>query len=330
MKRFILTLFCFAFLGAFVCAEIQFPHSLNLVTDMAYYPYSDWKVGEPDTHFAPITGAYSALEARATLNYTYTIKCPFADNPFVRGNTLKFTGSLEVSPVTLMPMFQVQFTPIAFLVFSAGTKVGTGWTVPGLAQGLAQYNDITDEYDDMTPFKDWYLSAWFEGLFQFDVGALWPGDWHHIVTQASYRITYNRNTGVDNGDVWLWQTVKEYANGPMYLGTLLLGYQMPLVLQTVALQAEFEGYFNADTFAQRYAAWNPKFQKINISPVAILKFNDHHQLTAQFRFRSRRSYLAGVKYQDNGKVNSADVMDLLYSSREWYFDRLAFSYKYTF
>ncbi len=330
MKRIIFTLLCLAIAGGFVCAEIQFPHSLNLVTDMAYYPYSDWISGKSDTHFAPITGAFNAFEARTTLNYTYTIKCPFADNPLVRGNTVKLISSLELCPVTVMPMFQVQFTPIAFLVFSTGTKVGTGWSVPGLAQGLARYNDVTGQYDDMTPFKDWYLSAWFEGLFQFDVGAIWAGDWHHIVTQASYRITYNKNTGMDNGDVWLWQTAKEYANGTMYLGTVLLGYQMPLVLQTVAVQAEFEGYFSADSFAGRYSAWNPKFQKINISPVAIFKFNDHHQLTTQLRFRSRRSYTGGVQRLDNGKVDSADVMFLNYSSREWYFDRIAFSYKYTF
>ena len=52
--------------------------------DAAYYPKTDKVAG--DTHFAPLTGAYSAFELRGTGTYNYVIPVPFSNHPLLRGN----------------------------------------------------------------------------------------------------------------------------------------------------------------------------------------------------------------------------------------------------
>lgn len=298
------------------------PHSFNLVTDFAYYPMSESKINVTDTHYAKLTGAYSGLEARVTANYFYKIPTPFSDNPLVKGNNVTLGASLEISPVSLTPMFTVSFTPIAFLVFSAGARVGTGWDFAALnVQGSALYNDSTKSFDSSSIFSNLMTYCYLDGLFQFDLGAVLPGDWTHVVMQAAYRLIHVNNTIADDGEIWKWQGTANYCNGFKYLATFLLGYQMPLVLQTVAVQCELEGYFDAQNiYNPQYTNWNPSFVIANISPVAILKFNSKHQLTMQWRFRTRRSYTQSINSDES-------PYDKTFASTEWYFDRIAFSYR---
>ena len=98
---------------------------------------------------------------------------------------------------------------------------------------------------------------------------------------------------------------------------------MPLVLQTVGLQFELSGYYDSSSFDVEYANWNPEFMRVNINPICILKFNDKHALTIQTRFSSRRGFSA-----DKGE--SATNFNLDYNGREWWFERIAFSYSYSF
>lgn len=322
MKKFLSIILVLLFVMTAAFAENS--HSYNLVTDFAYYPQSNMKFGLADTHFAPLSGIYRTIEFRMTGNYFYTIPVPFSDNPLVKGNNVKLGAALELTPISAMPIFTAQFTPIAFLVFTAGAKFGTGWDFTLMnAQGNGVYNDFSKSFDSAKPFADWFSSYWFEGLFQFDVGAIVPGDWTHVVMQASYRLFYLHNTAAENGEIWKWQSTADYANGWKYYSQLLLGYQMPLVLQTVALQCELEGYFDGGVYHSRYAAWNPGFMQVNLSPVAILKFSDNHQLTIQCRFRSRRSFTTPY-------LGDETDYDKIYAGREWYFDRVAFSYLYKF
>lgn len=223
-----------------------------------------------------------------------------------------------------MPIFQANFTPIAFLVFTAGGKIGTGWDFAPLnVQGSAIYNDTTKKFTSTNPFQTWMMQFWFDSLFQFDIGAIVPGDWTHVVMLASYKVFYQRLTSAPDGEIWKWQGTADYCNGWKYYSSFLLGYQMPLLLQTVALQCELEGYLGGGNFATRYENWNPAFMEIALSPVAILKFNKMHQLTIQARFKSRRSYTEAI-------AENESAYNKTFASREWCFNRIAFSYEVKF
>ena len=98
---------------------------------------------------------------------------------------------------------------------------------------------------------------------------------------------------------------------------------MPLVLQTVGVQAEFEGYYNSSSFNSIYENWNPTFMKISINPVCILQLTKKQSLTIQAGFSSRRSF--------STKLNANETdLNLKYTGREWYFNRIALSYCYNF
>ena len=96
------------------------------VTDFGYYPKSDVVSG--GTHFAPVTGPYSGVEAKETLKAVYTIPTP-GNNFLTEGNKISFEGALALTPVSLTPKFSVSYTPIAFLNLSAGAEIGTGWEI---------------------------------------------------------------------------------------------------------------------------------------------------------------------------------------------------------
>ena len=290
-----------------------------LGVDAAYYPKTDKVAG--DTHFAPLTGAYSAFELRGTGTYHYVIPVPFSNHPLLRGNTLTLSPAVELTPVSLSPKFDVAFSPIAFLVFYAGGRIGTGWDLaPMGVKGLAVFDENSKEYESVVPFASYMYQWYLEGLFQFDLAAVLPGEWNHVVTQTRYKFLYEGlwNAG-GHQEFWRWQGTAEKASGWQYQASVVVGYQMPLLLQLVGVQVEFEGYFDCHDFPDWAQQWEPTFMKVGISPVMNLQFNGKHSLMMQFRFRSRRSFSTEVQ-TDTHDFFSA------YTGREWFFDRIGLSY----
>ncbi len=321
MKKILFLALILVLCFSFVYAD-EPSSSMSLATDFTIWPDNEPIYGKTDTHFSPITGVYKALELRSTFSYNYTIPVPFSDNALVRGNNVNLVGSVELTPVSIAVEPSVEFTPIAFLVFSSGVKLGTGWKVIGI-DGLSNYNYVSGTYSPVVPFRDLYFRFWMQGLFQFDLAAILPGDWNHVVTQASYQAMYTMNTSVNNKDVWCWQASYNLVNGWEYYSSVVLGYQMPLVLQMVGVQCEFSGYYSADDIKAQYRAFKNDFMTTQINPLAIFKFNDHHSLTVMFNFANRRGF-------DSAPAANETDVDLTYTSAEWYFKRLAFRYTYNF
>lgn len=318
MKKKILILF----LSVFTVLAFANVNNFSLTTDFAYYPYSKPVAKESTsdvTRFAPLTGIYSGLEFRVVGKYSHIIPTPFGTNPLVKGNNLNLSSSLELTPVSIAPQFSVSFTPIAFLNFSASAKFATGWEFIGI-QGMGDFVSNKGGYENLTPFEHYFYEYKFSGLFQFDLAAVVPGDWNHVVTLATYDVIYKGITGVDASKPWIWQGTGEGFNGWNYNSSIILGYQMPLVLQTVGLQCEFSGYYNNSNLDKSFDAWNPTFMKIAINPICILKFNEKHALTIQLGISSRRGF-SSEKPTDEKTNFSLD-----YNGREWYFNRIAFSY----
>ena len=137
---------------------------------------------------------------------------------------MKIKTALEVSPVSLSPSFSLSFTPIAFLVFTTGAKIGSSWTfAPMNVNGMAAYNPLSHSYEALSPFSSLYYNIWFEGLFQFDLAAVMPGDWNHVVFVASYKPYYEGiSKGGENENPWLWQGSGENVNAWQYYSNIIL------------------------------------------------------------------------------------------------------------
>jgi hypothetical protein len=299
------------------------PLELSLTTDFAWYTASSFRSGAD--HFAPVTGFYDAIQVRTTLNGSYRIpvSIPFLPetNMLFADNNVTFTGGLELTPVSFMPSLSVSFTPAAFIVFSAGGMAGTGWDLLGI-QGMSEYNTSAREYENLAPFKSWYLCGWANGTFMFDTAALWPGDWHHIVMVASYDVEYKTLTGAKS-TVWDWQTTKNCADGWQYDQYYLLGYQMPGVISLAGVSAELYGHYTAADYGEIADTFCGDFMTVEICPLMQLTLSKSDTLFVMLDFKARRSFKENHTSEDEEPL-------LTYTGREWYFQRAALRWKHTF
>ncbi len=308
-------------LGSFVFAEGNNP-AFSITVDAAYYPAHETNDGA-SIAYANINGPFSGVEGRVTGACNYVIPTPLGDNWLVSSANVELRGSLELTPVSLRPAFEVKFTPLPFLVFAAGTEIGSGWTFAPLgAQGIAYYDAKSGKYVDYSPFSHWYCNFYAQGVFQFDTGALIEGDWTHVVMMALYQVSYKMMSGTGSGDYWLWQTIGNKANGLQYYSSIVLAYQMPLPIYRVGVMAEFEGHYMAKDYGEYAETYDGDFMSINISPLAQFNFTEKDELSVLVGFASRRTY------EDNS-ISSVDVVKTK-TGREWYFNRLAVSYTHSF
>lgn len=295
--------------------------SFSLTTDFALSPASGYVSGP--THFAPITGVYGGVEGRIIADYGITIPTPLGENWLVKGATVAIDAKAELTPVTIKPMLDITFTPLPFIVFSAGVQAGTGWNLAGL-QGMALYNDAENKYDDIVPFKGWFYKAYAQGVFQFDLGAVIPGDWTHVLMMYTYQTYYHGLSGVPNGDIWMWQCSGKKANGLQNYQSLILAYGLPNdVIKRVGVMGELDGFYSSSAYKAEYADFNGAFKSLSISPLAQFQFGEKDSLNAAIGFSSRRSF---KEEHDNGNIEPK----LTFSGYEWYFYRVAFSYTHKF
>lgn len=301
------------------------PLTFSISVDGAYYFKSaNISSTSAGSHFAPITGPYSGIEGRVTGFMNYQLNTPLGEHFLLKDANLVFTGSFELTPVSLKPGAAVTFTPLPFIVFKAGAELGTGWDFANLFKGgMSLYNYENETYDSLTPFTSWLLKTYAQATFQFDTGAIFAGDWTHVVMQFTYQAYYQMLTGAKNGEVWMWQMGGNKVNGWQQYMCGILAYQMPLVLKRVGIMFESEGLYSRTAYNQdKYAGYDGDFKEISLSPLMQFQFDEHNLLAVLFGFKCRRAY---SDYTDD------HIQPRLHSlGSEWFFNRIAFSYSYSF
>ena len=185
----------------------------------------------------------------AKLLFTQSFKFPFlaGSGALTKGNNINFALTGEATPITLGGLFEVTWTPIAFIQIVAGGRVGSGWRIKlgGYVNGIGINNE------DGLNNSEWVGSAFdgvlwgvhWGGTFQFDFGAIFPSDWTHVVFRTYHEINYAGNTAAAQGESWYFESdAGENINGFNYYGNFLVGYQMPIFLDTVGILTEMELY----------------------------------------------------------------------------------------
>lgn len=344
MKKALLALLCAMMLlsaaPVFAAETKQY-----LTTDFAFYP-ANQKGYEEEGWVGPSGDTVSAddmkakhsgivdegrdigsggVEARTT--YTYEMKIPMmtGSGPLMSGNNLTARFKGELTPVSIAPVLEATLTPIAFFNVYAGSYFGTGWTLMGL-NGLA-LNTPDDPYKS----ESGLVYKFYTGVtFQFDLAAVMPGDWNHVLIMYSPKVEYAAFTGAGDDDPWQYQVdAGENFNGSKWYQTFFLGYQMPAVpvVDTAGVLVETnQRLTKKDESTMDHGGWGSDFMEVGISPLVNLKFNDNHSLAVLFNFANARDYTddtVGNEHFYNRKVDKD-------SDTYWYFKRLAFSYTYTF
>ena len=293
--------------------------SVRTAADLAYYPKSDYVAG--GDHFAPVTGAFSGLEARVTGWADYVIPTPLGDHWLLKDANVKVSGGLEITPIAATAMLQGYFTPVPFFVLGAGASFGAGWNL-GPVSGLKMLWQEDREYRSLTTFKNNFYDLWLQGTFQFDTGAIWKGDWTHVLLQASYKTYYEGLTFTSDEAVWTWKNAMNKANGWQWAASGIIAYQMPIIVNRAGVIAEFSGHYNSSDY-KNFSSWGGNFTTIDINPFAQCELTKNDSLTALICFRARRSF-------EEDHTSEVDEPYLTYSGNEWFFRRVAFSWTHKF
>jgi hypothetical protein len=217
-----------------------------------YYSFPNHE-GVDSNDFAPV--AYGTLGggparrevgsswggAAAKLVLASRSSAPFlaGEDSLTKGNNIGLKLSGELTPVSVGAYVEATLTPIAFLQFSAGGGGGTGWGIgfPALGVVDAATGNIVQE-----DFGGLVYRAWCTGTFQFDLAALFPGDWHHVVVLASPSLEYLAYTGAGAHTAWTWEADDAMDfNGLKLLGSYFLGYRMPLAFDLTGILLWTEG-----------------------------------------------------------------------------------------
>jgi len=182
----------------------------------------------------------TTLETKAKLIETVTIPLLVGKGVLTSGNNLQVKTAAEFSPVSVNGTAEFRLTPIAFLQFVAGGSVGTGWNIP-IANGLRKAERVNAHDLELTggALNGMVWSVKGGGLFQFDLAAVIPGDWNHVVFQTYHEAKYRALTSANSDESWLYESDSgENRNGWNYYGSYFLGYQMPIALNTAGVLVE--------------------------------------------------------------------------------------------
>jgi hypothetical protein len=334
------------FLTIFLALPFQAPaegmeRSTSLKVEGAYYFDNNEGYGVSDGGFAPIS--YSPVEppgvtfngndqgrelgsgwgsAKIQVLLNHTIKVPYltGPGPLTSGNNLAFSITGALTPVSTRFELETTLTPIAFLNVYAGIMLGTGWDI-GLFNGMGLNADGSGEPESAS-FQGVVTNLWIGGTFQFDLAALVPGDWTHVVIFLSPKLQHACFSGADKEEAWMWEAdIGENFNGFKCFGSYFLGYQMPLILDTVGLLLETErnlGYIK-DLSPKSVGGWGSDFVLITVGPVLNFTLSEKSSLAVLIQFRRERLYAEPnifANYYENRN----------YIGTYWYLRRVAFSY----
>jgi len=235
----------------------------------------------------------------AKIGFTQSFTFPFmqGESPLTSGNNFRLSLTGEISPISLNGIVSMVLTPIAFIELSAGARLGTGWPLDlfgndiygiGLnyssTEGLAEQNG--------SAFDGLLYKAQTGGAFQFDLAAVFPGDWNHVVFLTYHEINYSGYTRASGHQSWYFEADEgENVNGFNYYGNFLVGYQMPkstFYLNLVGFLAEMELYLY-DTPGRKN--WGDDMIRWTFSNVLGFNITDRFGGAIITQFWTRRNYL---------------------------------------
>jgi hypothetical protein len=282
-----------------------------LTLEGAYSPANNYGYGIGDGDFAPISydpventvfsslpdggrdlgSPWGSAKIQALLSHRVAVPFLTGEGPLTSGNNIAFTVTGALSPVSTRLEAQTTLTPIAFLNVYVGAMIGTGWDI-GVFNGMGLNADGSG-VPESASFQGLVTNLWVGGTVQFDLAALLPGEWTHVVTVARPKLQYACFSAADKGEAWMWEADGgENFNGFQYYGTYFLGYQMPLVLDTVGLLVETRQHLGyvTDISPMDSGGWGSDHVEITLSPLFNFSFTGYGALTVLFQFRRERLY----------------------------------------
>ena len=278
--------------------------------------------GSGGNHLAPITGVNIPVPF-AQFVAVYTIPLDFGDNIIFSGANIQLVAGPSLTPVGLDTQAGIIFSPSPIINFGLAATIGSGWAI-GSAHGIGLYNYSTNEYEQCTPFTVWKYDFIFQTQFQFDFGALFPGEWTHIIITTGEQIYYEGNTAAKNEELWEWAGSKDNVNGFQQAGNVFLGYMFPdKVFNMIGFVFAWQGHLSGDDFGIYDSNYDGAFKRLSVGCQAMFAVNDNNSIVLSTSFTGNRAFLEKVSPTESCITKTT-------SGREWYFDGITVQWAHTF
>ena len=227
-------------------------------------------------------------EALLGVTENFTVPVLNYDNPLTKDNNITFKLGAELTPVAMESKFGITWTPAAFFELYTEGRIGTGWKLNKEFLGVG-INENDNGVSALKPadFTKGVYSFTLGGAFQFDLGAVIPNDWTHVIFRIDQFALYKGMTGTGNLTSWIYQA--DYGtnrNGWRYGASYVAGYKMPIPLNLIALKVDTEKSFFAVPAGLDKRTWGEDRFVTTIGPVLnfVIKKDYNIMLLAQWKF----------------------------------------------
>lgn len=327
MKRIFLSLLVLAIILPAAADEIQTADSWGV--DSAYYFDDNKGYGSDGVLVTPsytpvevpsdftfadddpgrsLGNGWGGLELQVWGSRRWTIPMLQNDNALMSGNNLMLEVKPAISPVTMTIDSRAVLTPIAFFTFEGGVHAGTGWYFSPLGFNGLGLNENGTGTADHANFSQAVFKTWGSGTFQFDLAAVMPGEWNHVVVQVNEKITGQMYTDAKAGEAWQYLADSgQNFNGAFWTGTYTVGYQMPLAMNFVGIMTETVRNVGSVAALSRVddGGWGSDFMKVTTGPLANFALNEHNSLLCIFQLKNDLYYTEDTVFNNYFKNWSA-------------------------
>ena len=281
------------FIGIVLCSFLFLPLTAHEEEHKSHSSehHSNKRVAYTTTINAIVTWPPQAL-----VGVTQNFKVPLMqfDNPLTKDNNINFKIGAELSPISFEGKFGIVWTPIAFLEFYTESRVGSGWNIKTL-YGLAlnKNNAGKSNYIPLNFSKSIYSFS-FGGAFQFDLGAVIPNDWSHVVFRTDQAALYKAMSGVDSETSWLYQADSgENRNGWKYQASYLIGYKMPIFLDLIAMKIDVEKKLFASPKGLDNKVWGENLFLTTFGPIINFNIKKDYNIMLLAQWQTKPLYKGG-------------------------------------
>ena len=272
--------------------------------------------GSGKNNFAAIKGINVPIPY-AQFVTIYTKPLDFGDSLFFSGANIAFVAGPTLTPITLDTQAGIIFTPLPILNFGLGATAGTGWAI-GDSHGIGLYNSDAEKFEQSVPFTVWHYSFIFQTNFQFDFGAIFPGEWTHIVITANEQLYYEANSAANKYELWEWTAGKDYVNGFVQSGNVMLGYMFPeKTFRLIGMSLAWQGHLKGCDYGIYEKNYDGDFLNLFLALQTMFYINDKNQLAVGTSLSSQRAFLEPTSTFATG----SNIKNTT-SGREWCFSGL--------
>ena len=244
----------------------------------------------------------------AKLGFTQRFGFPFmqGQSPLTANNNIVLALTGEISPLSANILVETVWTPIAFFQLAAGGSLGSGWNIKLFGNeaygiGLNQADSTGNKTISGSAFDGLLWKAQAGGAIQFDLAAIIPGDWNHVVFRSYHEINYRGYTRAKADESWYFEADDgENCNGFIYYGNILLGYQMPIFLNLIGFLTGMDLYLY-DTAGRE--SWGDDLSHWIFTGILGFEITKKFSVTVLTQFVTQRNY------------NESNWKDLYYRNR---------------